>query len=61
MQASAAEEASDYMHDQNGPERGAKRSAPADSSAAQEATENQDREDEFQEAARYRRGDGHLI
>jgi hypothetical protein len=60
-QTSAAEDASDYMHDQNGPERGAKRFAPTDTSAPQEATENQDREDEFQEAARYRRGDGHLI
>ena len=29
-------------------------------SEADESTQNQDEEDEFQEAARYRRGDGHL-
>ena len=45
------------MADPDGPERGAKRPAePSDP----DATRNQDEEDEFQEAARYRRGDGHL-
>jgi hypothetical protein len=46
------------MADSDGPERGAKR--PAESHAP-DATLNQDEEDELQEAARYRRGDGHLV
>ncbi len=43
------------MEDPDGPERGSKRPAEPP-----ESTRNQDEEDEFQEAARYRRGDGHL-
>jgi hypothetical protein len=44
------------MADANGPERGAKRPASDANANAAQAVE----EDEFQEAARYRRGDGHL-
>ncbi len=46
------------MADPDGPERGAKR--PVEREDA-EATQNQAEEDEFQEATRYRRGDGHLL
>jgi hypothetical protein len=55
--ASEAAEANSAMEDEDGPERGSKRPA---TSSPPEATQNQDEEDEFQEAARYRRGDGHL-
>jgi hypothetical protein len=56
--AAEASAASTAMEDEDGPERGSKR--PADSSPP-EATQNQDEEDEIQEAAWYRRGDGHLV
>jgi hypothetical protein len=55
--APTAPAASTDMADEDGPERGYKRPAEPTHS---EATQNQDEEDEFQEAARYRRGDGHL-
>ncbi len=59
--ASIREEPQDQpseMADANGPERGAKRTA---SSANADDERQQEAEDEWQEAARYRRGDGHLV
>ena len=49
------------MEDHDGPERGAKRPAEAAADVAEEAAPAvRAEEDEFQEAARYGRGDGHL-
>jgi hypothetical protein len=45
------------MEDTHGPERGEKRSAASVDAPAKQQGE----EDEFQEALRYRRGDGHLV